>query len=828
MPRRQPEFTLSDAVRAQLLKNVDDNPVNSGIYKKSVTLLESAKGTAGNIIARCLSLTANAIIKIRKDFIRKGMKSLEKDLPRNAYNREPLYKALKKMLENNKNNGITMTQDEMAAQLSCSESKIKKLLKEIEAKESESNVNMFGFNLCHICANQVSGRAIFYTEPNNSLLFINTEGKDIIIFNRIGVGSLVDVLDSIKEFENKNYDIHVGIPLSDVLSSKELAGKKIITVSFGIVNDLFNKENIIIAKDFEEFVKICAGFLKSDHIYKNWLGKKLIQEIKKIKNNQIITSFSWTMSVSSKRFILNTADDIENKFQNDENSTINLTCEIKEDNKTIKEKFSKKIDCSLLKEILSALNLNDYIKKIGQLEDMCFEIALQGALLFVKKIINQIMVESGEKFSIAPVEGILGRLHLPIPSKFSDEKKPHETLYSPSMLYNIASLITNVSYREAANIINDNNPNRMGRPIEHRRLNDVCQILGRAREDLDENFLNILKLHNYDPLTGLKNDINNPNEQIQQKGKKVYLYDNNLFGSAAYYVTKHNAKHPDTILPYEAIFEIEYNPLNCVYISIDGVYAPHQKDKRDESEKDSKYVSHTNVAIKTKEGVYHITAKNTNEALRYTLAYILKNNFQDRQLVFITDGARDIRENVKKIFYNFNEYPTIFLLDWFHLAKRVKESCSMIFYCGKKNLDEKKKLTGAILKQLWYGRINGAINFMKNINPKKIRNGDLFNGLIEYINSRKEYICSYALRRYLRLINSSNSSERANFLIVCKRQKHNGYSWGKSGSYSMAIIRTLKLNGQLKDYIFAKKIKCEPKPGKKPFWSADKLPKKVG
>ena len=94
----------------------------------------------------------------------------------------------------------------------------------------------------------------------------------------------------------------------------------------------------------------------------------------------------------------------------------------------------------------------------------------------------------------------------------------------------------------------------------------------------------------------------------------------------------------------------------------------------------------------------------------------------------------------------------------------------------------------------------------------------------KYLNNRSKYLCCYALRKKLRLINSSNSVEGANFQIVCKRQKHNGYSWGEHGSKSLASLTALYLNNELEKYLIEKSIDFNPVPYRNGFWKPnDKL-----
>ena len=66
--------------------------------------------------------------------------------------------------------------------------------------------------------------------------------------------------------------------------------------------------------------------------------------------------------------------------------------------------------------------------------------------------------------------------------------------------------------------------------------------------------------------------------------------------------------------------------------------------------------------------------------------------------------------------------------------------------------------------------------------------------MIGYVDKNRPMIPVYAARKELGLRNASNRGEKANDLIVAARQKHNGMSWSKSGSVSLASVTALKKN----------------------------------
>ena len=90
---------------------------------------------------------------------------------------------------------------------------------------------------------------------------------------------------------------------------------------------------------------------------------------------------------------------------------------------------------------------------------------------------------------------------------------------------------------------------------------------------------------------------------------------------------------------------------------------------------------------------------------------------------------------------------------------------------------------------------NHYLNFLLEKIPKdSIKDMGALDKLIAYLKRNKPYIPFYAVRKELGLCNSSAIGEKMNDLVVSERQKHNGMSWSKSGSVSLATITALKRN----------------------------------
>lgn len=73
--------------------------------------------------------------------------------------------------------------------------------------------------------------------------------------------------------------------------------------------------------------------------------------------------------------------------------------------------------------------------------------------------------------------------------------------------------------------------------------------------------------------------------------------------------------------------------------------------------------------------------------------------------------------------------------------------------------------------------------------------------LIDYLERNKDMIPCYALRKSLGLKNSSAIGEKMNDVIVSSHQKHNGMSWSKPGSLSLATLTSLKINNETQKWL---------------------------
>jgi len=175
------------------------------------------------------------------------------------------------------------------------------------------------------------------------------------------------------------------------------------------------------------------------------------------------------------------------------------------------------------------------------------------------------------------------------------------------------------------------------------------------------------------------------------------------------------------------------------------------------------------------------------------LVLILLCAGQQRLVVLLADAARWIR-SFFALLASVHGHSSM-LLDWFHLRKRVGELASMICQ-GRK---AKAALLRPLLRHLWRGEVEQARALLEAYRPQA-RSAARLEELIVYLRDRQPDIPNYRERRRACEYIGSGHVEKANDLIVAKRQKGAGMHWSLETSDALAALRTLMLNGGWERY----------------------------
>ncbi len=231
-------------------------------------------------------------------------------------------------------------------------------------------------------------------------------------------------------------------------------------------------------------------------------------------------------------------------------------------------------------------------------------------------------------------------------------------------------------------------------------------------------------------------------------------------------------------------------------ISLDDVCCKKQKAggrrKGSPPKEKREMVNNTVAHIQNRmKATYTLNTPTITQMMIIVLAFLLHNGLMSipGQLVFFTDGARDLRSAIQNM---FSFLPFKIILDWYHLQKKCKDLLSMAIN-GKQI---KNQLLGELLAWLWLGKVDMAMKILRNVKEDAIKNKKELENLINYFDRNRSCIPCYALRKKLGLRVSSNHVEKANDVVVSNRQKHNGMSWSADGSTSLATLTAVRCNSE--------------------------------
>ena len=163
----------------------------------------------------------------------------------------------------------------------------------------------------------------------------------------------------------------------------------------------------------------------------------------------------------------------------------------------------------------------------------------------------------------------------------------------------------------------------------------------------------------------------------------------------------------------------------------------------------------------------------------------------ERRLLVLGDGATWIRT----WFENLGICPKAMILCWWHLRKRCYEQMSL----GGGPKDRRRAFANELLRQLWEGKVNDAIELLKGA-LEWVRNPGAIEDLIGYLEKRRAYIPDYQQRRRAGLWIASTRVEKFNDWAVSARCKHQGMSWTPQGVLCLAALEAARQNGDLDDW----------------------------
>ena len=370
--------------------------------------------------------------------------------------------------------------------------------------------------------------------------------------------------------------------------------------------------------------------------------------------------------------------------------------------------------------------------------------------------------------------------------------RPKQRLRSRSFCELNLRLVSKLSYRETADVLNRVLHRDESVSVKTSTLEDWVESYG---ESLSEGYMSkaeeILDSYDIDKQSGIISEGASLPPSVLNPELPAVIGEK----QARHLITEYNrGRDRMTKLKYDDLASgIEEGPGKCCYISVDDIGVRFQKpERKGKCKKGRSFIENTVIHIQAEGKQYTLTAIGMDKAFKLLVAFLLENRLmEDYRLVFFSDGATCIRDNIEKHF-GFRQYTII--LDWLHLEKKCNEFLSMGIKGSK---DEKQRIKKELASILWTGRHQNAICYLESLKKSQVRNAAKIEELKDYIRRKSPNLTCYALRHELNLRISSNRVEKANDLVVAARQKHNGMSWSKNGSGALAVITVTVINGEL-------------------------------
>jgi len=192
--------------------------------------------------------------------------------------------------------------------------------------------------------------------------------------------------------------------------------------------------------------------------------------------------------------------------------------------------------------------------------------------------------------------------------------------------------------------------------------------------------------------------------------------------------------------------------------------------------------------VRTVQGYRYLSGPAAVVLQQLFLLLVLCGGGVSAKVTLLGDGARWIANFFQE---RLATWPLAELIvDWYHCRKKCYDLTSLIAH----GHTAKTELLGLLLIHLWRGQVQEAIDILEKYRPQT-KNLTKLDELIAYLDKRRPYLPNYQARRIQQKYIGSAHTEKANDLIVARRQKHQGMHWSETTSDSLAALRTLVLNG---------------------------------
>ncbi|MBD3180892.1 hypothetical protein GF312_01300 [Candidatus Poribacteria bacterium] len=156
------------------------------------------------------------------------------------------------------------------------------------------------------------------------------------------------------------------------------------------------------------------------------------------------------------------------------------------------------------------------------------------------------------------------------------------------------------------------------------------------------------------------------------------------------------------------------------------------------------------------------------------------------------DGAPFIRG-----FHSKYAFSCRYILDYYHLCKKVKERLWAVYYNHKRFIEVKEQL----MDYLNSGDVDGALAYIESLR-RRIRKRYKKKQLVKlagYIERNRHGIWyKEAIDKGISI--GAGSADKAGDILICRRMKLRGMCWSRKGADAVLSIRILVCNGEWDDF----------------------------
>ena len=229
--------------------------------------------------------------------------------------------------------------------------------------------------------------------------------------------------------------------------------------------------------------------------------------------------------------------------------------------------------------------------------------------------------------------------------------KPKQRLCSMSFRELNLQLVSKLSYRDTADVLNRALHREEHESVKTSTLEDWVESFGKSlSEGYTSKAEEILESYHIDKQSGIISEGASLPPSVLNPELPAVIGEKR----ARSLITEYNrGRGRMAKLKYDDLTSgIEDGTPKCCYISVDDIGVRFQKpERKGKCKKNRSFIENTVIHIQAEGKQYTLTAIGMDKAFKLLVAFLLENRLmEDYRLIFFSDGATCIRDNIEKYF----------------------------------------------------------------------------------------------------------------------------------------------------------------------------------